>query len=354
MAILPGLGWSNPYARNLDYTFPMLTITLFTRQDCHLCDQVKADLQRLQAKFPHTLIEVDIDTDPLLKTKYDEIVPVVEVGPYTKQAPITRQDLEITLAAASDRAAQLVKAPDPKLASRQQRASTLSRGDRFSFWMSRHFMLAINLLIFFYVGLPFLAPVLMKIGWTLPATAIYRSYSLVCHNLGFRSWFLFGDQPAYPRAEAGVESLQSFEAATGLSEGNTNTELFAARTFVGDEQVGYKVAFCERDVAIYAAMLLFGLLYAATGRRLPALHWLIWLIVGLGPVALDGFSQLLSQPPFELWLYRESTPFLRTLTGGLFGFMTAWFGYPLVAESMDDTRRLLLIKFKKLGINPPD
>jgi uncharacterized membrane protein len=113
--------------------------------------------------------------------------------------------------------------------------------------------------------------------------------------------------------------------------------------------MGYKVAFCERDVAIYLGILLFGLLFAATNRRIRALHWLAWLIIGLGPIGLDGFSQLLSQPPFSLWVYRESTPLLRTLTGGVFGFMTAWYGFPIVEETMRDARRALVVKFKRLG-----
>jgi uncharacterized membrane protein/glutaredoxin len=334
----------------------MQTITLYSRQDCHLCEEVKAHLAALQAQFPHTLTEIDIDTDPSLREKYGTSVPVLKVGPYTKHAPITRQDLEVTLAAARDRASQLDTLADPKHARAQERARAISRGDRFSFWLSKHYLLALNAIILLYVGLPFVAPVFMKIGWTIPATGIYRAYSLVCHNLGYRSWFLFGGQAAYPRAAANVEGLETFGAATGLSEGNTNAEIFAARRYLGDEQVGYKVAFCQRDVAIYAGIFLFGLLYALSKTRIPPLHWLAWVIIGGGPIALDGFSQLFSQMDFPLLdflAYRESTPLLRTLTGGLFGFLTAWFGYPLVKESMDDTRRSLLVKFKRLGIEPP-
>jgi uncharacterized membrane protein len=114
------------------------------------------------------------------------------------------------------------------------------------------------------------------------------------------------------------------------------------------------VAFCQRDVAIYGALLLFGVIFAVTKRRIPPLPTLLWLIIGLGPIGLDGFSQLLSQPPlgdFALlnWLpLRESTPLLRTLTGAIFGFTTGWFGYPMVEETMQDTRRALLVKFKRL------
>jgi hypothetical protein len=38
---------------------------------------------------------------------------------------------------------------------------------------------------------------------------------------------------------------------------------------------------------------------------------------------------------------------MRTLTGFLFGFTTAWFGYPLVEETMADTRRYLEEKFAR-------
>jgi uncharacterized membrane protein len=99
-------------------------------------------------------------------------------------------------------------------------------------------------------------------------------------------------------------------------------------------------------------MALFGLVYAATGRRLPKLHWLIWALVGLVPIGLDGFSQLFSQIPNafiqSILPYRESTPFLRTLTGFLFGLSTAWFMFPLIEETMADTRRLLSKKFAVL------
>lgn len=327
----------------------MLTVVLYTRKNCHLCDEVKTDLAELKAQHPHKLVEIDVDTDPALVETYGEHVPVVQIGPYIRRAPITRQDLMVSLAAARDRASQLESLDDPGYRRRQQRGAQVSTGDRLSFWISNHYMLLANVLVFMYVGLSFLAPVFMKIGWTGPASVIYRSYSFVCHNLGYRSWYLFGEQAAYPRAAANVAGLETFEAATGLGAGNSTDDLFGARRFVGNEELGYKVAFCERDVAIYAGILLFGLLFAATGEKIRSIHWTLWILIGVGPIALDGFSQLLSQPPFSFWAYRESTPLLRTLTGLIFGIMTAWYGYPIVAETMQDARRALLVKFKRLG-----
>jgi uncharacterized membrane protein len=265
------------------------------------------------------------------------------VGPYTLEAPFDRRKLRMTLGAARDRVSQMKD--DPRYQKRVQRGNTLSGADRLTRWLSHHYMFVINMAVFIYVGLPFLAPVLMQAGMPGLARPIYTVYGAVCHQLAFRSWFLFGEQPAYPRSSANMDGLVPYGEATGLNE----NDLFTARQYIGDEVVGYKVAYCQRDVAIYAAMLAFGLIFSLTGRRLPPLPWYFWLALGIVPIGLDGVSQIISQiPGFEFWPYRESTPFLRTLTGGLFGFSTAWFGFPLIEESMADARLLTASKLARL------
>jgi uncharacterized membrane protein len=216
--------------------------------------------------------------------------------------------------------------------------------------LANHYIFLINLFVVIYLGLPFLAPVLMRAGATGPAEVIYRSYSLVCHQLAFRSFFLFGEQPVYPRAEAQVAGYKSYEQAAGIANTSTAGALLEARAFTGDEHLGYKVALCERDVAIYAAIFVFGLIFAATRRRLPKLPWYLWIALGLVPIGLDGVSQLLSQPPLSFITFRESTPLLRVLTGSLFGFFTAWFGYPFVEESMVESRQALEWKRKRTAL----
>jgi len=42
---------------------------------------------------------------------------------------------------------------------------------------------------------------------------------------------------------------------------------------------------------------------------------------------------------------RESTPFWRVLTGTMFGAGTGWFMYPMMEESMKETRITLHRKF---------
>ena len=331
----------------------MLTVTLYIREECHLCEQAKADLESLQEKYPHRLVEVDIDSDPALQRAYLVEIPVVEVGPYSLKAPFDRQKLMMTLGAANDRRNQLQEFDGEAYEARLKRGQSISGADRAMAWISNHYLAILNLVMLFYVGLPFLAPVLMKTGAIAPARVLYTIYSPLCHQFGFRSFFLYGEQAFYPLNEAGMDVID-FETVTGLAglRDPNNTSRLEARRYVGDETVGYKVALCERDVAIYASILFFGLLFGLTGRRFPQLHWSIWIVLGLGPVGLDGFSQLFSQFDWQflasLVPYRESTPFLRVLTGSLFGFFTAWFAYPNIEESMQETRQFFIKKFAQV------
>ena len=220
--------------------------------------------------------------------------------------------------------------------------------DRGILTLSRHWIFFLNTFIFAYVGLPFLAPVFMKLGQTGPARAIYTLYSGLCHQLGYRSWYLFGERANYPR--------DIFKQFTGIDP----NDLWAARGFIGNDQLGFKVAYCERDVAIYGAILIFGLLYAlpAFRKRVRPLNWLLYGLIGVAPIVLDGFSQLFSQYPYNTlaifaWLpYRESTPFLRTLTGALFGLANAWLALPYLAASMADIRSELEIKLARVDAAP--
>ncbi len=326
----------------------MITVTLYTHPGCKLCDEAEADLKVLQEIVPHKLAIIDIDSDPSIRNAYGLEIPVVEVGPFTLKAPFTRQQLQMTLSAAADRRDQLERINDKAFQVNTSRSQTIDGADRLSYWISRHYLAIFNLFLVLYVGIPFLAPVFKKIGWNAPAEVIYKIYSPLCHQWAFRSFFLFGEQLDYPHAAARIPGVLTFEQVSGITDLNDPNRL-QARLFEGTPLLGYKVALCERDVAIWGAMALFGLVYAAARRRLPKLHWLIWALVGMLPIGLDGFSQLFSQIPNafiqSVLPYRESTPFLRVLTGLLFGLSTAWFMFPFIEEVMVDTRRLLSKKF---------
>jgi uncharacterized membrane protein len=298
-------------------------------------------------------VEIDVDTNPELQKMYGAEVPVVEIGPYKLRPPFGRSELEMTLNAERDRQRQI---KELELPDNSGFSNSWTAADRFTYWFSNHYVAVLNFIVAIYLGLAILAPVLMKVGWTGPARIIYRGYSMVCHQLSYRSIFLFGEQYVYPREAARIAGLETFGQATGFGEASTVEDLLVARTFVGNDTVGYKIALCQRDVAIYAGILAFGLIFAVTARRLHSLPWYLWFIIGILPIAIDGFAQLFSQPPLEFIPFRESTPFLRLVTGFLFGYTTAWFGYPLVEQTMADTRQVMsrkLARYKKAQAESP-
>ena len=55
----------------------MRTVTLYGRPGCHLCDDARAALERVRARHPFRLVEVDIETDDALFLRYLERIPVV-------------------------------------------------------------------------------------------------------------------------------------------------------------------------------------------------------------------------------------------------------------------------------------
>ena len=108
---------------------------------------------------------------------------------------------------------------------------------------------------------------------------------------------------------------------------------------------------CERDEAIYAGILAGGIIYGilrSRGRRLRSVPWLIYVLVGLAPISIDGFSQLLSQPPYMLPFlpFRESTPVLRSLTGSFFGAMNVRLAYPYIEKWMGEVSNDLDYKLR--------
>jgi glutaredoxin len=52
-------------------------LTLYGRAWCHLCDDMRAALEPLLAEFGVQVVVIDVDTDPLLEARYNELVPVL-------------------------------------------------------------------------------------------------------------------------------------------------------------------------------------------------------------------------------------------------------------------------------------
>ena len=322
----------------------MIKVRLFSIPGLAETQQVIEDLQSLSKTNPHELVVIDISKSPDLMNKYGSYAPVLLVGPYALKKKFTLQEIQVALGASADRETQSRKINEVGWETLVNRGRTVSFADRVMYWLSKHYLAFFNILLAVYIGLPFLAPVLQKEGLITPAKVIYTIYSPLCHQFAFRSYFLFGEQAYYPRELAGIQDVITYEKIAPDPLYNIDY----ARTFTGNETLGYKVALCERDIAIYGSMLVFGLIFAFTGRKLKKIHWLILGLVGILPIGVDGFTQipgiLASNFPTG-FLLRESTPLLRTITGSLFGFLTAWFVFPLFEETMRDTREFMAEKF---------
>ncbi len=203
-----------------------------------------------------------------------------------------------------------------------------SFADRISVWLSRHWLAVINVMLAVYTGLPFLAPVLEKSGHPFPARIIYTTYRALCHELPQRSYFLYGEKAAY--------TLQ--ELADRVGENNLPLYPWPS-PFNGNEQVGYKVALCQRDLAIYGTLLLSGLVFSRVRSRARPLPFWAYVLIGIIPMGLDGGSQFISYLlPGLGGMPRESTWVLRTLTGAAFGWATAWLAFPHLQAAFAEIR----------------
>jgi uncharacterized membrane protein len=177
--------------------------------------------------------------------------------------------------------------------------------------LARHWLLAVNAVLAIFVAGALAAPLLAQLGYQSAAESLYTAYHLTCHQWAFRSFFLFGPQAVYSQTELAGLGIDSFAYAFVGGQ-------------VGAQSLGWKMAFCERDLAIYLGLLGVGLLYARRRGMQPP-GFLLYGVLIL-PMALDGFTQLFG--------WRESTWELRTLTGLLFGMASAWLVLPRLESAM--------------------
>jgi uncharacterized membrane protein len=322
----------------------MIQVMLYIKEGDPEIHRIKRILSGMQNDFPHELNVIIIDRAQVLVDEYRQKVPVLDIGVFRLIKSFDEEEIHFAFSRAEKRLEEAQQKGNDVLVKRISEPVHITKSDRLSRLFSNHYMVLLNLFTFLYVFIAVLAPTFMQIGWQVPARVIYKVYSPLCHQLAFRSFFIFGAQAYYPRTLAGVEDMITYGDATGFDENDLTT----ARNFVGNEVMGYKIALCQRDIAIYGTILGFGILFSLTGKRINPLPWLLWILIGLAPIGIDGFSQLLSQTNLSIlnWLpLRESTPTLRIITGALFGLATAWFGFPYLEESVQENRLALEMKF---------
>ena len=58
----------------------MKWLTVYGREECHLCHEMVAELEEIQANYGFSLEIVNIDKDPQLEKSYGHLVPVLVAG----------------------------------------------------------------------------------------------------------------------------------------------------------------------------------------------------------------------------------------------------------------------------------
>lgn len=184
------------------------------------------------------------------------------------------------------------------------RTQPLSLTKRIALGISRHWLLFVNLLVAIWVGLPWLAPVFMHWGWSSAGEAVYFIYSFQCHQLPERSFFLFGKESTYSLAE-----IQTVWQAT--------TNPLILRQFIGNTEMGWKVAWSDRMVSMYTSILVFGLSYGLIRKWFKPLSlWNFALL--LLPMALDGGTHMISDLAGIGHGFRDTNIWLQILTNNTF------------------------------------
>ncbi|SRR6266508_2774342 len=214
----------------------------------------------------------------------------------------------------------------------------------FGGWLTRHWLQVFLVIYGLWVWLPFMAPVFMHIGWTATGKALYVIYSFFCHQLPERSFFLFGQKAMYPLPE-----IQAIWQKT--------LNPLILRKFIGNETLGWKIAWSDRMISFYTSIWFFAALWSPFRRKIRPPSLLGFAILLL-PLILDGSTHLLSDFAGIGQGFRDTNQWLAVLTNntlptsfyigdalgsfnsfirlisGLFaGLGIVWFAFPHVEKS---------------------
>lgn len=78
----------------------MIPVTLYSRPGCHLCDAMKAVVERVRQSVPLAVDEIDISTDPALEARYGLDIPLLIVaGKKAAKYRISEEELRRILSA---------------------------------------------------------------------------------------------------------------------------------------------------------------------------------------------------------------------------------------------------------------
>jgi uncharacterized membrane protein len=184
-----------------------------------------------------------------------------------------------------------MEARTARLSARQERL--VIAVDRMVYHVARRWLWLLNGVGLLFVLAAFLPPMLLESGHSGSARWVYRGFHLICHQRDDRSFHVFG----------------------------------------------HKMAYCERDFAIYAGFLVVGLGYGVLRRLVRPASVGSAIALSL-PMAIDGLTQATG--------LRESTWQLRVVTGALFAVGVAWLVYPRLEEGFAEICATLERRFECL------
>lgn len=171
-------------------------------------------------------------------------------------------------------------------------------------WIGKHWFETFLVIYGLWVFTPFLAPVFMQLGWTGAGEAIYFIYSFFCHQLPERSFFFFGEKTMY--------SLREVQAAW---QDTINPMIL--RQFVGNETMGWKVAWSDRMISFYMSIWVFAFVWYPLRHKLKTLPWLGFILLLL-PLTIDGSTHMLSDFAGIGQGFRDTNQWLAILTNNSF------------------------------------
>ncbi len=178
--------------------------------------------------------------------------------------------------------------------------------DSVAHFIVKHWLALFLIMYGAWVWAPFLAPIFMQNGWTGAGNALYFTYSFFCHQLPERSLFFFGPQVMY-----GLDQIGQVWS--------TENQL-VLRQFVGNAEFGWKMAWSDRMISTYGGIWLGALLWAIFGKRVSRLSLVVWLVVGVLPLGLDGVTHMINDgiAGSSGQGFRDTNDWLRVLTFNAF------------------------------------
>lgn len=220
----------------------------------------------------------------------------------------------------------------------------------WSYILTKNWLLVFSVVYGIYVGVPFLAPVFMQLGWEGPANGIYTIYSFLCHQLPQRSFFMFGAK--------GMYSLSEIQAVW-----QDTANPLVLRQFIGTPEMGWKVAWSDRMISMYTGILLAAWLWYPFRKKTKDFPlWAFGLLIL--PMAIDGTTHVVSDfagigqgfRDTNLWLaqltdfslaqtfyagdaWGSFNSWMRLISGLLFGAGIVLYGFPIVDQMFVDVLR---------------